>query len=126
MRADPDQVAAIPAWGVYLGGWPDKAVATAGVRNATNAVEGSQTLFITEYLGGSWGTPSAVFQDVGELKPNTTYVLKVAAGGPLSGFGDGCAARIALVNGSHGEGSDRWVQTNKVAAGAAFYRLRKL
>jgi len=92
----PEQSFAIPGWGGTLGYAPNGAIiVSAGVRNATNSVDGNQTLYITVHE--EMPSPLAtIWQDVGDVSPNTTYTLKVAAGGPLNGVADGAQAMIAL------------------------------
>lgn len=104
MRLDSGQCPAIPGWGVVLGGWPaSQSVEVAGIRNATNAVDGGQALFIS---ASGANDEAVVFQDVGELKPNTFYMLTVAAGGPLNGLANGSPGGISLVNGTDPSGVD--------------------
>lgn len=97
LQFTPQQSFAIPGWGGSLGYAPLGAITvTAGVRNATNALDGNQTLYLRahEEISGQLGT---IWQDVGEISPNTTYTLKVAAGGPLSGVADGASGFIGLM-----------------------------
>jgi hypothetical protein len=100
----PEQNPAIPGWGGYLHNAPEGgftgATVSAGIRNATNAVDGHQTLWM-QIHAQTQSTVGDIYQDVGELWPNTTYILKVAAGGPPSGFDDGSSGAIYLFNGTY-------------------------
>lgn len=97
MQFTPEQSFAIPGWGGSLGHAPGGAlIVVTGVRNGTNAVDGNQTLYIRAQVGTS-GQLGKIWQDVGEVLPNTIYTLKVAAGGPLSGISDGASGFMGLM-----------------------------
>src|ERR1043165_7508377 len=81
----PEQSFAIPGWGGTLGYAPNGAIiVSAGVRNATNSLDGKQTLYIKAHAE-TGGPLATIWQDVGDISPNATYTLTVAAGGALSG-----------------------------------------